>query len=309
MKKELPVSHQPGTYATATIDMNGSYTYNYSYQIYFNLKNNTVVGKNLKTSWDFGFETSANGYHVILNMANAMFAYNTGKTVFTDVTDTSGFSAHKWDASSGGMDSTAIGDWRTTKPVYVINRGYTPSGSNQGMCKIQFLSVDANSYQVRFAQINGSGDMTLTIPKDSAYNFTFLSFASKATVMVEPPKATWDLVFTQYTDVFYNYNPPLPYLVTGCLLNRYNTKAILDSSILFSAVNYAYAQNKTLSSSIDVIGYDWKTYSFASSSYALNSKMDYIIQNSEGLFFKVHFIGYYNSSGREGNPQWEYQKL
>ncbi|CAG0964836.1 hypothetical protein FLAV_00902 [Flavobacteriales bacterium] len=303
-KEELPIpAHDPGDVITATINMES----NYKWQLFYDLNTNTVVGQNLKTSWDLGFEATSSGYRIILNTSKAMFARNTGNTNFTTVTDTIGFASNKrWDEASGNLDSTAIGDWRNTNNIYVIDRGYNETGVHQGFRKIQFQTVDANKYIVRFSQLNGTGDITLQINKDSAYNFQFLSFNSSSVTIVEPPKTTWDLEFTQYTHIFYG-TPPTPYLVTGCLLNRYKTTAKMDSLVTFASINLSSAETYILSPSINTIGYDWKIY--VSGFYVTHTQMNYIIKDSEGFYYKLHFIDFYNSSGIKGNPKWEYQKL
>jgi len=117
-KGELPVpKHDSGSVNTSAIDMAS----NYKYQVYFDLKTNSVVGQNLKTAWDLGFEATADGDRVILNSSKAMYAFNTGETDFESVTDTAGFAAHRtWDAASGNLDSTAIGDWVGKKESYIF---------------------------------------------------------------------------------------------------------------------------------------------------------------------------------------------
>lgn len=304
-KKELPVEkHKAGDVSVNAVNMGSTY----KYELYYSLKNNTVVSQNAKTSWDLGFEASGNGFHVILNGSKLMYAGQTNTTDFNAVTDTNGFSSYKkCDVPSGNFDSTAIGDWRGSNRVYIIDRGYNENGSPQGIRKVQFVNSNEDSYTIRFAQLNGTGDTTLTLAKDSAYNYTCLSFQSRSAVLVEPPKKDWDLVFTQYTTIF--YNPYMPYLVTGCLLNHYNTKAVMDSSIAFGKINYDYALTKQLSSSQNAIGYDWKEYSFNTSAYTIFPNMCYIIQSSGGFLYKLHFVGFYNNQGAKGNPQWEFQKL
>ncbi len=303
-KEELPVpAHDPGNVTTATVNMES----NYKWQLFYDLKTNTVVGQNLKTSWDLGFEATSSGYRIILNTSKAMFARNTGNTDFTAITDTIGFAVNKkWDEASGNLDSTAIGDWRTTNNVYVIDRGYNETGVHQGFRKIQFQTEDANKYIVRFSQLNGTGDVTLQINKDSTYNFQFLSFNTSNVLIVEPPKATWDLEFTQYTHIFYDI-PPIPYLVTGCLLNRHNTTAIMDSLVTFASIDLPSAENYILSPNINTIGYNWKTYT--GGVFVTRPQMNYIIKDSEGFFYKLHFIDFYNDSGIKGNPKWEFQQL
>lgn len=307
IKKELPVPvHQSGDVTGATASMDPTY----KYQVYFSLKNNAEVGRNLKTIWDIGFETGANGYHVVLNTSKSMFARNTGKTAFTSVSynDTAGFAANKkWDACNGEMDSTAIGDWRSDTNIYIIDRGFNELGQQQGMEKLQLLSVSSDSYTLRFAALDGTGDTTVTITKDTTYNLAFLSFSTRMQLLVEPPKNSWDIAFTQYTYVFYDEVPPVPYLVTGCLLNRYNTMAVRDTNTGFKDIVFADLGRYSFAYDLSAIGYDWKTYN--GSGYTINTGYNYIIHASEGVYYKLHFIGFYNNSGLKGNPAWEYQQL
>lgn len=302
-KDELPVpKHEAGDVITASVNMDPTY----KWQIYYDLKTNSVVGQNLKTAWDLAFEADANGFHVILNSSKAMYAYNTNNSVFNEVTDTIGFEINKkWDSPTGNLDSTAIGDFRNTNSVYIIDRGYNELGEHQGFRKIQFLSVDVTKYLVRFANLDGSGDVTLQIEKDDNYNFTFLSFTSSNTLIVEPPKNSWDLVFTQYLHVF--ENPIQPYLVVGCLLNRYKTSATMNSSISFSEIDFDHASTSNLSSNINTIGYDWKT--FTGGVFITHPEKNYIIKDSEGFYYKLHFVDFYNQSGEKGNPTWKFQQL
>lgn len=305
-KDEIPVQpHDPGAVITQAVNMGSDY----KWQIYFDLGTNTVVGQNPKTAWDLGFETSADGYHVVVNGAKNMLVYNTHQTDFTAVTDTNGFEHNKrWDEASGNLDSTAIGDWRGTQKVYIINRGYTETGVHQGFRKIQFQSVNSTTFTVRFANLNGTNDVTMTIPKDSTYNLSFLSFnGTGSVVMIEPPKKDWDLVFTQYTHIFYNETPVMPYLVTGCLMNRYKTKALMDAGVNFSQIDYTYAAGKILSPAINTIGYSWKD--FTGSIFITRPERNYIIQDANGIYYKLHFIDFYNASGVKGNPKWEFQQL
>lgn len=307
-RDEIPVApHDPGDVLTSQVEMSSDY----KWQVYFDLSTNSIVGENLKVMWDLGFETSANGYHVVLNAAKLMYAYPTGKTDFATVTDTSGIAAnHTWDEASGNLDSTAIGDWRNNGEVYIIDRGYNELGQHRGYRKAIFKSVDESGYTLRFAKLDGTEDTTMTITKDDAYNFAFFSFNNGGGVLpIEPPKETWDLVFTQYTHIFYDEVPVTPYLVTGCLLNRNNTKAILDNTIAFEDITFEYAESKMLSSNINGIGYDWKFYDFDTGSYLVFSEMNYIIQDAEGYFYKLHFIDFYDAQGQKGSPKFEFQKL
>lgn len=305
-KKEIAVQkHNAGNVITRQVDLAS----NYKEQIYFNLRTGKVVSQNSKTDWDLGFESSKDGYHVILNSSCSMFALNTGSSDFNASFDTTGLRQYdKCDKPEGFMDSTAIGDWRTTTPVFLIDRGYNEYSKIRGIIKCQILNVSDTSYDLRVANIDGSMDRKIHIRKNDTYNFQFISFdEGKSIVEIEPPKTDWDIVFTQYTTVFYDYQPPMPYMVVGCLLNRYHTKATKDSLIAFDKINFEFAQKQNLSPAINSIGYDWKI--FEQNIYTTHSYMNFTIQCQDGSLYKMHFIDFYSDNGVKGVPKWEYQAL
>lgn len=301
-KDELAVpKHDAGDVITSSANMGSDYRY----QLYYNLETNTIVGQNLKTAWDLGFETSEDGYQIILNSAKAMFVFNTGQSDFELVTDTTGFMANrKWDAPSGNLDSTAIGDWRGENGVYILDRGYDETGQKVGFVKFQIMSVNDHMFSIKYADFDGTGELTLNIDKDEEYNFTFLSMNSNSVVSIEPPKDEWDLVLTQFIESL-----TTPYLVTGLLLNRYYTAAVMDSVVLFNDITFETTLTYNLFSEINTIGYDWKVYDYDAGTFIIKPYMNYIIRDQKGLHYKMHFIDFYDQAGIKGNPKWEYQKL
>jgi hypothetical protein len=307
LKQELPVHpHEPGSVSYGSADMGVSY----KSQVYFQLKTNSIVGVNDKTLWDLGFETGKTGYHVVLNGAMSMYVLKTASADLTAISyaDTIGFSLKKQcDSYKGSMDSTAIGDWRSSKPVFIVDRGFDETGKHQGWVKLQITSVSESGYSGKYASLDGSGYQEFYVKKDSNYNCSFLSLATNSQVMVEPPKAAWDLVFTQYTFVFYDKIPAVPYLVTGCLLNRYRTFAYADTVHKFEQTFQNVVSEKHFTNDISAIGYDWKV--FNGSKYTIRSSNNYIVRTANGLLYKLHFTGFYNNAGVKGNPQWEYQQL
>lgn len=302
-REEIPVpAHVAGNVTTQSVDMGADYRW----QLYYDLETNQVVGQNLKSDWDLGFEATADGYHVVLNSAKAMYAWPTGDTAFGAISDTAGLGQGKrWDAPTGNLDSTALGDWRGMLQVYVIDRGYNEAGVHLGFRKLQLQSVDATEYVLRYAALSGAGDTLFQLPKDSAYNLSFFSFADGGKLAaIEPPKHDWDICFTQYLERL-----PEPYLVTGVLLNRFGTQAVMDSARAFDAIDFDAAQTLRPSSALNTMGYAWKYYHFASATYHVLPQMNYILTDSKGLLYKLHFIDFYNDQGIKGSPKWEYQQL
>ncbi|MFA6150430.1 MAG: HmuY family protein [Chitinophagaceae bacterium] len=306
LNKETPVPLKPKGEATSgAIDMSEDYRW----QVYFSFKNNIMVGKNLITAWDLGFEATPEGRRVILNGAKfRMAVYPVNKSQLSDVniSDTTGV-ASRIDMPSGSLDSTAIGEWKPGN-IFILNRGTDESGADLGICKIQIVSVDEKKYLVRFADFNGSGEKTIEISKDEDYNFSFLSFDNGGkTLIVEPPKAEWDIAFTKYTHLYYDLD--LRYSVVGCLLNHYKTAAGVETeSKTFEEIDLKKAAKVDLSSLTSSIGFEWKSYNINAGKFTVDATRFYIIRDQQDVFYKLRFVDFYNN-GIKGNPQFEFQRL
>lgn len=301
LKDEIPVSQpDPGNVLVNAFEMGTDY----HMVAYYDFETNTFVKEHLKTDWDLGFETGENGWHIVLNSANAMAAGVAPSPVFTSISDTVGI-VWKNDVSSGNLDSTAIGDWQNFGGVYCINRGYSYNGTHLGFRKFEVQSVDPNFYTIHYAELDGSNETTIQVPKnDTAFNFTFFSFETNTTASIEPEKENWDIVFRQYTHIFDGHTP---YLVTGVLSNLYNVEVAEVFNKAFEDVEFDAIAEAQFSTNIDVIGYDWK--SFTGTDYITNPEQVYIIKTTEGLYYKLRFTDFYNDQGEKGTPKFETQAL
>lgn len=305
VRKELPAIVKKGK-NTSSVDLGEKYTR----QCYFSLKNNTMVSSNTRQQWSLAFETAQDGFHVILNSSRNMFVYPTTKTDFTSVKFSDRGEAC-WDRSCGSMDSTAIGDWRTSSYVYIIDEGGDDNDVNQGWSKIQVLSVNATSYKIRVSKINNSNDVTLVVPKDTTCNYSYILIGNDPKVVtIEPPKDTWDIMLTRYAHTF--FDPFTSYLVVGCISNRYNTLVAEDSTTDFEKINMEMAKTYTFSTDVDAIGYDWKQVGSTNgggTDYKVNPNKIYIIKTAHDEYYKLHFVDFYNDKLQKGAPKWEYQRL
>ena len=311
--------HDPGDVLTDTITL----TQDYRYQVYYDMNTGRVVSTNLKTEWDLGFECSPEGWHIILNTSCFMVAAATGSEDFSAPIDTTGFS-WRFDTSDGNLDSTAIGNWFTwsepdsskvyTDEVYVIDRGYDEIGNLRGLKKVVFLSLENDEYTFKFANMDGSGETTFTVTKDPSVNFMCFSFDEGGKQLsLEPPKYTWDLLFTQYTTLLYtNEGDPYPYIVTGVLINRRDVEVAQDTLIDFQEISFSSLEYMVFNTIQDEIGYDWKDVTgdvtSGNISYEIIPGLNYVVKDQEGFYYKLRFIDFY-SAGEKGYPTFEYQKL
>ena len=313
-KKDAMVpAHPRGDVKTDTIGM----TENYLYQLYFSLDSGKVISSNVKTSSDLGFECSNTGWHVILNTSDFMKVADLGLVTFGMAHDTVG-AKWKFDKSDGNPDSIAVGQWFTlagkdtvsNNHVFAADRGLDELGHALGIYQIIFDSLTNRTYYFRYAPMKGGTVSSGTVIKDPNVSFIYFSLKSNTVMHLEPPKPLFDLFFTQYTTLlFTDAGIPYPYLVTGVLSNRYLVRVASDTLHDFSAITRETAQSLTYSTNLDMIGYDWKYYSFTSSSYTIRLNRNYLIQNVAGFYYKLRFIGFYNRNGEKGFPVIEYMKL
>ncbi len=303
-KRELPVS-KDASLTLNQVEM-GS---NYQYQIWFSLSAKRVVSTNLKTDWDLCFESSATGWHLVLNGSKSMRVYKTPFTSLEEVKDTLGLAANgQADAPSGNLDSTAFGDWRSKNPVYIVDRGYDEKGKRIGFLKLKVLTVNEQNYEFRWASLAANQSTMQVVPKEPNRNFVGFSFSSQVVLThVEPQRTDFDLCFTTYTHLF--LDPLQYYQVTGVLTNSYKTRVGRLPKKTFSSVSLADTLSCRFSSARNVIGYDWKDFNLEKNEYTVNLNLCYIIQDSYGFYYKLHFVDFYSDSGIKGSPKFEFQRL
>ena len=306
-KKEIPVSAPvPGDVITSQIEMGSDY----SKKIFYRLKSDEIIAEIDKSSYDLSFESSEEGWHVLLNSANlvkAAFYENAGFNDPLILADAN----WKWDACSGNLDSAAIGDWRSQNGVYLIDRGYDQLGNFLGYAKLAVDSVDAHHYYIRTSDLNGTNLNVISLAKYNNLNFTAFSFDNgyEAISQMLPACNEWDLLFTQYTYVYYDLEEITPYQVTGVLLNPKYVQAQMLMDVAFEDIDLEYASNITLSTNNDAIGFSWKSYNFDEGYYSIASDQNYIVRDVEGIYYKLRFIDFYTDSGVKGAPKFEFQKL
>jgi len=316
LKPELPLKpHQRGEIKEAAVSMES----NYKYQVYFNFSNGSIAGQNLKMDWDLAFENGINaGHHIILNSSKAMFAADAGPIDFYTQIDTSGMH-FAWDAQDGNLAAGALATWADLSGhyplpsghVFILNLGLKTNGLPIGLKKIRIENYQNGNYTLHWADMDNANEDSMLIPaNDTTYNYSFFSFKNGGDIVsIEPPKNDWDIVFTQYLKIFNVSGDTIPYLVTGVLLNPYHVMAAADSSIAFGDLNFNAINQFQFSNARNLIGYDWKKYSFDLGQYAVNPDKNYVVRNHEGFYYKLHFIDFYDNNGNKGNPQFEFQKL
>lgn len=307
--KILP-PHQAGDINTVQIVIE----FPYKNQVFYNCEQNKVISTNSRYDWDLGFESSGN--HIKLNIARPMFVANMGNVNFNTVNNINN-AVWLWDNQNGNLDSLALNSWNKlqggqilySNNIYIINRSFDNDGNDLGIYKIVFQEVDNNSFTFKYAKLDGSEENTYTLIKDVTTNFTSFSFDNGGqTINIEPNNDTWDLEFTNLQHYFSNL--PLPFILTQCVSNIYNGTTVAEGNgNNFSAISLKDTANYIFTNIQDEIGYDWKIRNSQNNSFEIDPNKFFIVRTKVGLFYKIRFIDFYNSSGEKGYPKFEIQKL
>ena len=301
-KEELPISpHQTGDVLVQQIEM----LQDYRYQVFYNLENNEIISENLKTDWDLGFENTPNGFHIVLNSSTYSGLSYIENQQFDDVISSNNL-VWSWDNPNGILDSTAFGDYRLLSGFFVIDRGFDFQGSQRGFKKLKIDSVNSQFYMITYSNLDNSELNTFQIYKDNFYRYSCFSFSDDTIIDIEPPLTEWDLVFTQYTHLFSDTIQP-SYLVTGVLSNNLNIA--IDTNNNFNDITYEMIGDYYFKNNNDMVGYNWKEYDLNAGEYTVFSNINYIIQNNNNKYYKLHFIDFYNNLGEKGYPKFEIQEL
>ena len=277
----------------------------YINQVYYDLYTTSVVSSNVKFDWDIGFSCNALDSRLILNSSNGGAVCKFYNMNFNEEPELNNV-VWQWDTPNGDMDSTAFGNL-DTNILYIIDRGYDLNGNNIGYKKIRLLEFDNLGYHLRIANLDNTEDTLIYIVKNSNKQFVSFSFNDYSIDLMEPEKTNWDLLFTQYTEIF--TDPAMAYIVTGVLINQNHVQVALDTINTFNDIDYSMVNQYTFSSARNYIGYQWKYYSFSSASYTILDHYNFIIKDDKDRYFKLHFIDFYNNMGEKGFPTFEIQEL
>ena len=300
----LVPAHQPGNIETVQIEIG----YPYLNQVYYNCETNKVVKTNTKYDWDISFECTPSGFHVLLNTAKGVLISNEGNVPFSSVISETGVT-WLWDNPNGKLDATAFGSWQNTNNVYIVDRQFDANGNHIGYKKIILQSVDNQTYTFKYANLDGTDEVTYTIDKDVSRNLIHFNFDNGGgTLFLEPEKNSWDLLFTNHYHKFSNL--ALPFVLTQVLSNTHNKVVVAeDNNNQFNNVTLKDTANYVFTNYWDEIGYDWKIRNSSDNSYTIDANKSFIVKTTTGLFYKIRFIDFYNNSGVKGYPTFEIQKL
>jgi len=296
-------------------------------QVFIDLstESTTVVNKD---NWDLGFY-NGDEFKVILNYASYTMARPTTETDLANVTDELVTQAYKdemkdflpnteWkDAVDGDLSKTAIAEISATdanNPVYVINRGVLDDANTteRGFVKAR-ITLSGNDYIITYGDINdASGFSTITVPKSTTNDFTYISFDTNDIVEVAPPKGQWDIMMTTFFNEFDNQGEVLSFKFKDFSLTNHQyvkSVSVAGDQTAFDAFTIDDVAGLALANDRLAVGSSWRLFDFTTNEFAINNDIFYIIEDADGNVYKLKFTKMLNDQGERGNPEFIYEIL
>ena len=284
-----------------------SYSNSYSEQAFYRLSDNATTNI-ANSSWDIALSTFGEGIFinetaVVFGAENALYLAPTNN--FDDVVNPDDLSGRllndekSWDFGAfneprdeNNADDYGWGLYDPMSDMIVGNRVFVVRFKNSTYQKMQFSQAQG-IYTIIHADLDGSNETTLTVNKaDFPDNhFAYLSLVTGQTLTNVPSE--WDLLFTRYSSPVDDGAGGFFDLVTSGVLSAPGIEVAEARGISPETVEYSdYIDS--LSSDIDVIGYDWKV--FDNVSWSLPTDLAYFVKNTLGQVWKIVFLTFDGSS-------------
>ncbi|MEZ4911568.1 MAG: HmuY family protein [Saprospiraceae bacterium] len=162
--------------------------------------------------------------------------------------------------------------------------------------KVLIESLIGTDYTLKYADLNGDNLVIKKLNKTTDSNgkgFIFYNLSTHSTVDILP-SYDYDFMYGRYISIAKDPN--------GTIVQQYNVTGILTgpqvSSVMADGVdvdNVQFADYKDqMSDRLDVIGYDWKT--FTNAGWILDEDRVYFIKSKNNTIWKLQFIDFEGSS-------------
>ena len=271
---------------------------NYANQIFYSMQNGEI--KNISNdNWDLAFTTDQYASTIRTNDGKGveLYTYHLGDTsdwqnINVSILNNLSLGMYNSEISwyDGAFENNSLGHpdygWGvynmithnvTGDSLYIIK---TING-NWKKIWIQELTT-AGEYIFKFANLDGSNEITQSILKTNYTdkNFIYFSIDQNTIIDREPISSEWDITFTKYISPV----QAMPYPVTGVLTN--NNIEVAKATGVTDPLTYFDYSNHNFNNEINSIGYDWKSYQ---GSFVVDANRCYFIKDKNENIWRLVF--------------------
>ncbi|HLO91162.1 MAG: T9SS type A sorting domain-containing protein [Chloroflexota bacterium] len=284
-----------------TVTMGASY----ANEVYYSLQNGVVM-TSPRNTWDIAFNTMAFSAGIIINDGAGVELYQypkasnegwasfdtTGKAGWTRlINDVSDWENGAFNRLQKGHPDYGWGVYSITTHDVIGDSLFLIKTADGKYRKLDIIKKRStiNQYEIRFADLDGQNEQTLTLDASNYESKVSMSFSfSTGLVDREPNKDSWDLLFTRYLATVQN----TPYPVVGVLLNPADTAAEARGV----ASDFNDWANLDYTTGSDVIGHDWKTFDMGTFTYLMEDSLYYFVKAQNGNIYKISFTSFSGSA-------------
>lgn len=286
----------------------------YNQQCYVNLADGTGHQK-ANTSWDIAFSVAPEDAGIFINEsvgsaqgALAIQAYFTVSDDFNAVPEPAFFEGYPLYNREVSWSYGALNEYHEPGNPNDFGWGVYDPGTQeiQGVyvyaiqlrdgsyLKLQIQSLINGVYTFRYANFDGSGEVTKTISKSdhAGKMLAYFSFQTGTTVDIEPANG-FDLIFCRYYDLLHQGGDSVQYLVTG-ILSADGVEVAEARQVNPDSVQYQDFID-SLSTIPDIIGQDWKFFDLNAFAWILEENLVYFVKTRDDRVWKIQFIEFQGS--------------
>lgn len=275
----------------------------YGQQAYFSLAENRVVAQHDRYAWDVALTHEAEPA-LLLNHAIPGLRVAVAGPDWTEWVDETEL-VWAYDLPTGDAADWAVGrNW--AGQTLVLDRGLDATGAPRGYLKFQVTCTDSTQH-FRIADLSGAAERQFTAPTDTVHHATEWSLDG-GPLHLAPPRADWDLLFTNYLHVYEPETDPFPYQVTGALLNPWNHRGGRFEGTDFAEFALTAELEPALTPAWDAIGFDWKSFDF-DLGYTVYEELTFAVDCGATGRYALAFTGFYDEQGERGAPQFQFRRL
>lgn len=289
----------------------------YTNQSFYSLENGEVANLN-NTDWDLAFSTATMSSSIRINagVGTELYSYPLGDTTDWNTFNSSNLSNWlpiynsdtNWFVGAFDKNSTSMFDmgWGmysmithhvTGDSLYAIKT----VGGDWKKLWIQKLAND--EYTFKYANLDGTNEINTSVSKlnYSDKNFIYYSLDQNSVLDREPNSIDWDITFTKYITPVQG----MPYGVTGVMSNDGVQVAQVDN--LPDPNSYSDFSQHSMSTEINTIGYDWKSFDMSTFSYSVEPYRCYFVKDLKDKVWRIIFTSFEGSS--TGNIEFNTQEI
>ena len=288
----------------------------YQNQAYYRLSdNNTVQIPN--ESWDLAFSVTGQfNVGIAVNESTTsitgapapeLVVYRTSLTDFSVPMDSTHLEVRILNDESSWAEGGALNlvanpanpfdfGWGTYSPIthtLTGTRVFAAKLRDGSFKKFIISSFAGNTFTLKYANFDGSDEKTAAVNRGD-YPDNILVFFSFSTGEVLQPIGAWDLVFGRYlTKLDDGEGNILDYPVNGVLSNG-NIEMVKLQGVNPATVNYTEYVD-SFSKRLDIIGHDWKAFSFTEG-WIIPQDLVFFVKTPSNEIYKLVFVDFEGSS-------------